>query len=589
MAGRIPPDFIEDLIARSDIVDVIDSRVKLKKAGRNYQACCPFHNEKTPSFSVSQEKQFYYCFGCGAKGNVLSFLMEFDRLDFVEAVEDLAQQHGLEVPREKGSAPLKSSQEKSERDALYALNEQVAKYFSQQIKQHKNSAKVIEYLKGRGLSGQIVKQWDIGYAPEEWDGVLSNFGTSAKAIEHLLSLKLINENENKRRYDFFRHRIMFPIRDKRGRVVAFGGRIIDTEGPKYLNSPETPVFHKSYELYGLYQARQANRNLERLLVVEGYMDVVALAQFDITNAVAALGTATTPDHIQTMFKSCSEIVCCYDGDRAGRDAAWRALENALAYLQDGKIMKFLFLPDGEDPDSMVRKIGKDAFQKLMSDAKPLSSFFFDSLLSKFSIGSIEGKAALKAYATPLIEKIIGENQQGLMFAHLGKLCGEGDGHDYSADVKQANKQRKIKHIDYKAPKLVSLSPLRMMIRILLESPNVASKEPLANPSMLNPKMINGLAMLIEIHEYCLRSPNANTAQLFEAFREHKHIQHLNKLYSAPIEDNIDLEEEFVACFRTLVKWQVDARLDELMAKQNGQTLSEKEREELKVLILQTDN
>jgi len=588
MAGRIPPDFIDDLIARSDIVDIIDSRVKLKKAGRNYQACCPFHNEKTPSFSVSQEKQFYYCFGCGAKGNVISFLMEFDRLDFVEAIEDLAQQYGLEVPREKGSAPLKSKEQRNERESYYELNEQVAKYFAQQLKHHKNSAKIIEYLKARGLSGQIVKQWDIGYAPEEWDGVLNKFGTNPKAIEHLLTLKLINENDNHRRYDFFRNRVMFPIRDKRGRVVAFGGRIIDDDGPKYLNSPETPVFHKSYELYGLYQTRQANRSVEKLLVVEGYMDVVALAQFGINYAVAALGTATTPDHIQTMFKTCPEIVCCYDGDRAGREAAWRALENALSYLQDGKVMKFLFLPDGEDPDSMVRKIGRDAFEQLITEAKPLSQFFFDSVLKKFSVASIEGKAALKAYATPLIEKIVGENQQGMMRAHLGKLCGEGDGYDYSADIKQANKQRKIKHLDFKAPQTVKLSPLRMMIRLLLEQPSIASEEPLANPSLLNPHMINGLSMLNEIYHYCMQSPKANTAQLFEAFRHHAHIQHLNKLYSAPIEDNIDLHEEYVACFRTLVKWQVEARLDELMAK-DSKLLTAEEKEELKVLILQTDN
>lgn len=589
MAGRIPPDFIDDLIARSDIVDIIDSRVKLKKAGRNYQACCPFHNEKTPSFSVSQEKQFYYCFGCGAKGNVISFMMEFDRLDFVEAIEDLAQQYGLEVPREKGGAPMKTKQERNERELDYELMEQIAQFFQQQLKQHKNSQTIIDYLKGRGLSGQVVKKWDVGYAPEEWDGVLSKFGDNPKAIERLLALKLVNENDNKRRYDFFRHRVMFPIRDKRGKVVAFGGRIIDDQGPKYLNSPETRIFHKGYELYGLYQTRQANRSLDRLLVVEGYMDVVALSQFDINYAVAALGTATTPEHIQTMFKSTPEIVCCYDGDRAGRDAAWRALENSLAFLQDGKAMKFLFLPDGEDPDSMVRKIGKAKFEDLVKQAKPLSSFFFDTLMAKHSVGSIEGKAALKAEAQPLINKIIGDNQRGMMLAHLDKVCGQGDGHDYSADVKEANKQRKIKHTDYKAPQEVKLSPLRMMIRLLLESPSIAQQEPLANPSMLNASAINGLPMLIELHNYCMQAPNANTAQLFETFRNHAHIHHLSKLYASPIEDNIDMKEEYVACFRTLVKWQVDARLDELMAKQNSQPLSAQEQEELKVLILQTDN
>lgn len=589
MAGRIPSSFIDDLIARSDIVDIVDSRVKLKKAGRNYQACCPFHNEKTPSFSVSQEKQFYYCFGCGAKGNVISFIMEYERLDFVEAVEDLAKQYGLEVPREQGGAPLKSQEEKNDREQDYALMDQIARFFESQLKQHKNANQIIDYLKSRGLSGEVVKRWGIGYAPPEWDSVLTKFGVNPQAIERLIALKVVNENDNKRRYDFFRHRVMFPIHDKRGRVVAFGGRIIDDDGPKYLNSPETRIFHKGYELYGLYQSRQANRKLDRLLVVEGYMDVVALSQFDINYSVAALGTATTPDHIQTLFKSTSEVVCCYDGDRAGRDAAWRALENALAFLQDGKAMKFLFLPDGEDPDSMVRKIGKEAFERLITDAKPLSAFFFDALISKHSIASIEGKAALKAQAIPLIEQIQGENQRTMMHAQLKKICKEGDGHDYDADIKQANKHRKIKRTDYQTPIKVKLSPLRMMIRLLLESPKLASEVKIVNPSSLSNDKINGLAMLEEIHDYCLKVPNANTANLFEAFRAHPHIHHLSKLFAAPIEDNIDLEAEYIACFSTLVKWQVNARLDELMAKQEFQPLNQQENEELKALLLATDS
>ena len=589
MAGRIPHSFIEDLIARSDIVEIVDSRVKLKKAGRNYQACCPFHNEKTPSFSVSQEKQFYYCFGCGAKGNAISFIMEYERLDFVEAVEDLAKQYGLEVPREKGGPVIKSQEERNDRELDYALMERVAKYFEYQLKHHKNAPQIIDYLKNRGLSGEIVKRWGIGYAPQEWDGVLSKFGSDAKTIERLLALKVVNENDNKRRYDFFRHRVMFPIHDKRGRVIAFGGRIIDDEGPKYLNSPETRIFHKGYELYGLYQSRQANRKLDRLLVVEGYMDVVALSQFGINYAVAALGTATTPDHIQTLFKSSIEVVCCYDGDRAGREAAWRALENALAFLQDGKIMKFLFLPDGEDPDSMVRKIGKDAFEALIAAAKPLSSFFFDALLKKHSVSSIEGKAALKAEAVPLIQQIQGENQRTMMLAQLKKFCKEGDGHDYDADVRAANKHRKIKQTDYKAPAKVALSPLRMMIRLLLESPKLASTVTIVNPLSLSPDKITGLAMLIEVHDFCVKVPHANTAGLFEAFRAHPHIHHLSKLFDAHIDDNIDLEAEYIACFSTLVKWQVNARLDELMAKQEFEPLNELETDELKALILATDN
>jgi DNA primase len=589
MAGRIPSSFIDDLIARSDIVDIIDSRVKLKKAGRNYQACCPFHNEKTPSFSVSQEKQFYYCFGCGAKGNAISFIMEYERLDFVEAIEDLAKQYNLEVPREQGGPALKSQEDKNQREKDYVLMAQIARYFEYQLKHHKNAPKIVDYLKNRGLSGQIVKKWGIGYAPQEWDGVLTKFGTDKDAVKRLLDLKLVNENDNNKRYDFFRNRVMFPILDKRGRVIAFGGRIIDDDGPKYLNSPETPIFHKGYELYGLYQCRQAHRKLERLLVVEGYMDVVALSQFEINYAVAALGTATSADHIQALFKSTSQVVCCYDGDRAGRDAAWRALENALAFLQDGKIMKFLFLPDGEDPDSMVRQIGKQAFEELIDNAKPLSEFFFDALLVRHSIASIEGKAALKTEAVPLIKQIQGENQRTMMMAQLKKICKEGDGHDYEADIKQANKHRKIKHTDYQSPANIALSPLRMMIRLLLECPKLASNVPVVNPLALSVDKITGLAMLIEIHDYCLKVPSANTAKLFEAFRAHPHIHHLSKLFAAPIEDNIDLEAEYIACFSTLVKWQVNARLDELMAKQEYHALTPQETEELRALILATDS
>lgn len=333
MSGRIPRDFIDDLLARTDVVDVVDSRVKLKKAGKNYQACCPFHNEKTPSFTVSQDKQFYHCFGCGAHGNAISFIMEFDRLDFVEAVEDLARLHGLEVPREQGNRPAMSEEKRQQQQDDYALMESAARFFQQQLRQHANSTKAIDYLKNRGLSGDIVKRWEIGYAPDEWDGLLKTFGKDSQRIKQLIELKLVNQNDRGKTYDFFRDRIMFPIRDKRGRVVGFGGRVLDEGGPKYLNSPETRIFHKGYELFGFYQAKQSQRHLDKVIIVEGYMDVVALSQFDINIATAALGTATTPEHLSMLMRSTSHIVCCYDGDRAGREAAWRALENALPGIE----------------------------------------------------------------------------------------------------------------------------------------------------------------------------------------------------------------------------------------------------------------
>lgn len=576
MAGRIPKDFIDDLITRSDIVDVIDSRVKLKKAGRNYQACCPFHNEKTPSFSVSPEKQFYHCFGCGATGNVITFLMEYERLEFVEAIEDLANMYGLEVPRDTSISPQQAQQQKGQREQDYAVMQQVAQFYEHQLKHHSNSNMVIDYLKSRGLSGKIVKQWGIGYAPKEWDAVLKHFANNNTERDRLLALKLVNQNDKQKTFDFFRHRVMFPIHDKRGRAIAFGGRTIDDNGPKYLNSPETRIFHKGHELYGLYQARKANRKLDRLLVVEGYMDVVALSQYEINYAVAALGTATTPEHIQSMFKATQEIVCCYDGDRAGRDAANRAMENALPYLQDGKVMKFLFLPDGEDPDSMVRKIGKQAFEELISTAKPLSSFLFDYLIDKHTTETIEARAALKAEATPLIKQIVGDNQRQMMFAELARICGETP-----AQVGAAKPSKNIKKQNHDRPTKVALTPLRMMIRLLLENPSIAPEVSVADLSLLHDENITGLKMLKEIFSYCESNHTANTGILFEAFREHPQLRHLNTLSNTEIDENIDLKAEYLACYKSLVKMQVDARLAALSIKSE---LTPAEQQELTLLI-----
>ena len=420
MAGKIPRDFIDDLLSRTDVVEVVDSRVKLKKAGKNYQACCPFHNEKSPSFTVSQDKQFYHCFGCGAHGNAISFIMEFDRLEFVEAIEDLARYHGLEVPREKGSRPAMSEEKKQQLQDDYTLMEQVTRFFQHQLRQNGNSKKAIDYLKNRGLSGDIVKQWEIGYAPDGWSALLDTFGKSPQQIKQLIDLRLVNKNDQGRTYDFFRDRIMFPIRDKRGRVVGFGGRVLEDGGPKYLNSPETRIFHKGNELFGFYSARQQNRQLDTVVVVEGYMDVVALSQFDINIATAALGTATTLEHIQMLVRATSHIVCCYDGDRAGREAAWRALENALPALKDGVRLSFLFLPDGEDPDTMVRQVGKDTFLGMLNEAMPLSRFFFENLLKSHNVGTPEGKIALKKAAMPLIESTLGADQKNMSvsYTHL---------------------------------------------------------------------------------------------------------------------------------------------------------------------------
>ncbi|WP_137165844.1 DNA primase [Salinimonas lutimaris] len=587
MAGKIPRDFIDDLLARTDVVDIVDSRVKLKKAGKNYQACCPFHNEKSPSFTVSQEKQFYHCFGCGAHGNAISFLMEFDRLEFVEAIEELARYHSLEVPREKGSRPAMSEAKKQQQDDDYALMEQVARYFRQQLRSHANSARAIDYLKNRGLSGDVVKSWEIGYAPSEWDGVLSTFGTSAQRIQTLLDLKLVNQNDRGKQYDFFRDRIMFPIRDRRGRVVGFGGRVLDKDsGPKYLNSPETRIFHKGHELFGFHQARQRNRQLDRVIIVEGYMDVVALSQFDINNATAALGTATTPEHLQLLMRSTSHIVCCYDGDNAGRQAAWRALENALPALKDGVKLTFLFLPDGEDPDTMVRRVGPESFIQLTDKALPLSRFFFESLLKAHEVGTPEGKMALKAAAQPLIDQVLGDNQKALLQEELAKHCGEYDRFKLQQDIQQANSRgKKPQKQAWQPVQKTRMSPVRTLLRLLLDNPALASQYPDVMPAMLKGSGISGIDLLTDIHGYCQQYSGAKTAQVIENFRDHPHSQHIAKLL---LQEHLISEEDagrvYADSFARLLDWHFDSRIETLLSRSRVQALTRAEKEELNMLM-----
>lgn len=588
MAGLIPKDFIEDMIARTDIVDIIDSRVKLKKAGKNYQACCPFHNEKTPSFTVSQDKQFYHCFGCGAHGNSVSFLMEYDRLEFPEAIEELARFHGVEVPREQGSQPRKSGVGREQLDSDFALMEKAARFFQAQLRQHADSTKVIDYLKHRGLSGETVKHWEIGFAPPEWDRVLRQFGNGQeqqKRQQQLLDLKLISANDNGKRFDFFRDRLMFPIRDKRGRVVGFGGRVFAQDGPKYLNSPETRIFHKGSELYGFYQARQAHRHLDRVIVVEGYMDVVALAEHGIDYAVAALGTATTPDHIQMLVRATSDIICCYDGDRAGREAAWRAMENALPFLKDGVTMRFLFLPDGEDPDTMIQKVGKTAFEAELEKAQPLSKFLFDRLLQQHSIGSTEGKAALKAEAQPLIDAILGDNQRDMLNTELSRLCGEQDRYQRERDIQRANQRPPQKQTNsYSAPK-ASISPVRAMLRLLLDEPSLAARLPHVDFSVLIESAIPGMGLLIDVHQYCSKNPNAHTGSVLEHYRNRPESAHLSKLLQQEfLIEASAVESVFKDSFKTLINWHFEQRMEILMTKSRVQGLSAAEKQELNLLM-----
>ena len=418
----IPPDFIDELLARTDVVEIIESRVQLKKTGANYSGLCPFHTEKSPSFSVSPDKQFYYCFGCQASGSAIKFIMEFDRLDFLATVEHLAGRAGMDIPKSSdGEAPEKQRKRKS----IYQILEQSADYFKDQLRVHGERQAAVDYLKGRGLTGEIARDFGLGFAPAGWDNLHRHLAKTNQEHQLLIDAGMVikkeEEGKKEKNYDRFRERIMFPIRDLRGRVIAFGGRIIGDGKPKYLNSPETQVFHKGRELYGLYEARQRERKLTRLLVVEGYMDVVALAQHGVNYSIATLGTATTPEHLDRIFRQVTTVIFCFDGDTAGLNAAWKALLTSLPFMNDGRSARFLFLPQGEDPDSLIRKEGKVDFELRLDQAPHLSNYFFDHLKEEADVSNLDGKAQLSKLALPLIMKIPNGVFRELMISQLAEI------------------------------------------------------------------------------------------------------------------------------------------------------------------------
>lgn len=428
MAGRIPQAFIDDLLDRADIVDVIDRRVKLKKTGKNYSARCPFHEEKTPSFSVNPDKQFYYCFGCGATGNAIGFIMDYENMEFPQAVETLAGNLGMEVPREQtsgrqGGAGGSGGPSESPNKPLYDLMERCAEFYKQALRSHDDRERPVAYLKSRGLTGAIARDFGLGFAPPGWDNLMKEVAEGDEALKRAIDGGVVVKNDKGRVYDRFRDRIIFPIRDRRGRVIAFGGRVLGDDKPKYLNSPETPIFHKGRELYGLFEARRANRQLDRLIVVEGYMDVIALAQAGITNAVATLGTSTSTEHLERIFRFVPEVVFCFDGDEAGRRAAERAMNSALPTMNDGRQARFLFLRDGEDPDSLVRKEGAEAFLDLVSGALPLEEFLFQCQGGGLDLATMEGRASLSKRALPLLRQLPEGVYRELMFQSLATRTG----------------------------------------------------------------------------------------------------------------------------------------------------------------------
>ncbi|WP_417691108.1 DNA primase [Pseudidiomarina sp.] len=574
MAGLIPKSFIYDLLDRADVVEVVDSRVPLKKAGRNYQACCPFHNEKTPSFTVAPDKQFFHCFGCGEHGNAIDFLMRYDGLEFPDAVEELAAMLGVEVPRETSVNPQADARKRQQAADDFEQMERASKFFAYQLRQHKKSAEVVEYLKGRGLSGEVVKHFQIGYAPDGWDELLKNLAKDQRSREQLVDLKLVNRNDNGRYYDFFRDRVMFPIRDRRGRVVGFGGRILSGDGPKYLNSPETRIFHKGRELYGFYEVKQAHRNLEQVVIVEGYMDVVALAQAGIDFAVASLGTATTTEQLQMLFRATKRVTCCYDGDRAGRDAAWRALENALPLLTDGLELNFLFLPDGEDPDSLVRKEGAEAFTERLRMAQSFTSYFFNHLTETLDLTSDAGRAALLSQARPLIEKVASDYYREALLQELARLLRR-EVSQIAGQVKQGGQRAQ-------APEQLKMTPIRRAIALLLQYPQLGHEIPLHEE--LAQLKLPGINVLLELHRQT-REQNLNSAQLVELWRGRREEKLLRQLVSWEHhleQDNIS--QEFFDTFLYFIDLFVDQRANELLAKEQQAPLTAAEKREYMALM-----
>ena len=575
MAGRIPQSFIDDLISRADIVEVINARVPLKKKGREYQACCPFHNEKTPSFTVSEAKQFYHCFGCGAHGTAIGFLMEYEHLDFVDAIETLAAEYHLEVPREDSPWTRDTRDEKQE---LHDVLESASHLYQSQLRQ---SDRAIQYLKQRGLSGEIAKRYKLGYAPNEWSYLIDNID-NINALEK--SGMVIRKSADKQ-YDRFRDRIMFPILDRRGHTIAFGGRIIDDGEPKYLNSPETEIFHKGYELYGFYEARQAVRKLTRIIVVEGYMDVVALAQNGIEYAVASLGTATTKDQIQKLFRSVHQIVFCYDGDNAGRKAAWRALENTLPIIRDGLEASFLFLPEGEDPDSLVRKEGKTAFEQRLDQATPLSEFLFKALTQEINIETMEGKAKLENKAKPLLGKIPESIFKDLMYQRLSELVGISVEKLSGESKQQETASISVQPAPPRSTRKIKQNATRDAIALLLHHPELASV--CAIPDTFRDTSLQGFALLHQLHETILNNPGLSSSALLERWRGTNEFEILQKLLQRDVQGTDDKQAQeavYKDAVQQLLNKYKDERYEVLDAKLRESGLSDTEMQEYKELL-----
>ena len=571
MSGRISREFIDDLLVRVDIVDLIDSHVPLKKTGNNYVARCPFHTEKTPSFSVNRNKQFFHCFGCGASGNAISFLMDFSHLDFIEAVEDLANFAGIDVQRE--SLDINSAYKKDDLSNLYLLMDRVAAFYVEQLRL---TPKAIDYLKARSVKGEIARDFILGYAPDKWNALTEKFDQQLLIDAGLLVIK-----DDGRAYDRFRDRIMFPIRDKRARIIGFGGRVIDDSLPKYLNSPETSLFHKGKEVYGLYELLEKNSKPQRILIVEGYLDVIALAQYGINYAVAALGTAASQAHLDLLFRFSSELVFCFDGDRAGREAAWRAMESTFSCLKHGRQMRIMILPKNHDPDSLVREEGLSGFTARVQSAQPLSDYFFEHFTEELNLSEMEGRAQLIGKAKPYLEKLPEGVFREMMFDRLKELSGQSSLDSLENLV--IGDFAKQKPLQFEPSRL---SSARVAIALLLQRPSLAEIV-IQKDIDWNGLEFRGIQLFKNILEVIGDKKSINTAVLIEHYRdtnEEKSVKALALLDVYVSDDKI--EDVFCDALNVLLKQARDLGISKLLAKAQAKSL---EMEEQALLIKMLTN
>lgn len=584
MAGKIPRHFIDEVLSRNDIVDVIEGFIPIKKAGKNFSACCPFHNEKTPSFSISPEKQFYHCFGCGAHGNAISFLMEHDNKEFVDAVKLLADRVGLELP-----VATVSRAEDQRRQHWSDGMMKTARFYISQLAETK--AEVVRgYLTKRGISKAIQSHFMLGFAPSGWDALLNRLPEDS--LEDWVALGLIVKNDKGRHYDRFRNRLMFPIRNRQGLVIGFGGRVLDEGNPKYLNSPETPLFHKGRELYGLYEALQTNRSPDSIVVVEGYMDVLALAQHQVTSVVATLGTAATEHHLDLLFRYTSKVIFCFDGDDAGRKAAWRALQVVLPKLKAGLSTQFMFLPQGEDPDTYIRTSGRAAFEAALSEAKSVSQVILEHLAAKQGTGTVEEKAGVLEAAKPYLQQIQDPLVKTLLLEALSQAASIPierlqvaiEAGNPPSLVKEESRQPYYQGRK-KQVSLETQTPMRVAIALILQTPKLLKK---LNPEKIEALMgleLPGSALLKSILEYISKHPEHTTAHFLEQWRGTPEASVLSQLaswqYLTPAEG---VEAELDGVIQRLLSHQIDKSLEALLEKSRHQNLSAVEKSQLRTLL-----